>query len=325
MAGVDAGATEVRRVDDDAAGVDLDDERVGQGAAAPLKRGGRDREVRGRGGAGHVGVADRIDRDAEALVDRGAAEVRGVPQNGVDDEGPRRVPRRDPEAHAPAVEHVAAVDGTPLTVLLLVNRRPAQPHLAGRRRDQEIALLVEPQAVGTVEGQRHHARVRAGSHDEVVLELTLAAIEDEADPGVDVAVADAGEGRHVAAPAARLADEVMRVPGQAVEAGDRGGGLGPHQAHADDRRRTRLRRGERAAAGDPGVGRGQHQHGLARREEEAVTAAASEELHPGVGLAFVGLERQGQRAAGPQGRCRPGRGVRRTQKAHQETARNSAG
>src|SRR2546427_142869 len=102
------------------------------------------------------------------------------------------------------------VEETPAAaVLLLVDDRPAQPQLAGRRGDDEIAPVVEPHAVGALEAERDRARVGARSDDEVVLELAVAAIEDEADARIDLGVADAAERRDGANPLAPLAPQVM--------------------------------------------------------------------------------------------------------------------
>src|SRR5262249_11497376 len=65
-------------------GGQLGHKRVGDAAAElGLRRGGRDREVRGGRLAGHVGVAGAVDRDGGGAVVRRAAQVGRVGQRAV--------------------------------------------------------------------------------------------------------------------------------------------------------------------------------------------------------------------------------------------------
>src|SRR5262249_38334614 len=109
-----------------------------------------------------------------------------------------------------------------------------QTHLAGLGGDEQVAIAVEMEPAGAIEGHDYGVRVSARRHHEVVLQLALAAVEDEADAWVDVGVADASERRNIAAPAIGRSDERVATPRQRIHAGDGGGRIRADQTHAHD-------------------------------------------------------------------------------------------
>ena len=248
------------------------------------------REVGGDRRAGDVGVAGRVHRDAEPLVVRGAAKVGGVAEDRVDDEGSRGVPRGHAKADAVAVEHEATLDGPPRAGRLLIDDGASQPQLTGPGRQHQIAGIVQAQTVRAVEGEDDRRGVRAGRDHEVVLDLPLATVEEEADAGVHLVVAHSTEGRHVLSPARWLPDEVVAASGEWVDAADRHARIGADQTHPHDRRRRRDRRRRPRAvpAGRP-LGRDEHEDGLARRQEQSRTRGrapgTSHSRRPGQGWA----------------------------------------
>jgi hypothetical protein len=131
---------------------------------------------------------------------------------------------------------------------------------------------------------------------------SLAAVEDEADAGIDVGVVHARKRGHVATPALGRSQQVVAATRQQRLAGDGRTAVGADEPHPHDRRRR--------AVGGPGAGAArpeaarlagrQDQHGFGRRQEHAVAATAGQELHRAVGLAVVRLEGQGQWSAGAE-------------------------
>src|SRR5438552_8599719 len=200
------------------------------------------------------------------------------------------------------LEHVAALDLCPDAVNLLVDDWHSLANGAPARVQHELALSVDLQALPALEAEHDPFRVRPGCDDEVVFQLALVAVVDEIDTGIDRAVVDLGVGRDVGAPLRRiLADQIVCFSWQFFPPAQEGLGRGTHKTHAHhDWRPSRLRAKPLRRAAQVAfcvrVRLCQYEHGLARREIEAVAGAACEEAYVLVRLALIRLEVQRQLA-----------------------------
>ncbi len=217
------------------------------------------------------------------------AEVGRINDRGIDDESESRVVRGDLETDLmiPS-EREASVDRLPLAVLLLVDDRLGQAHLAAVERHDEVSLCVERRRASP-EAEVDACGVGAGLHDEVVLELAPATVVHEVDAWIYVRVRDFRISRHVRVPLRWVAAAVViDLAGQRLSSHPRrrpGGGA--EKIHLDDR-------GVRPALL-------QCQHRALAPEEERITASPGKKLHARVRLADVRLERQ--RELTVVGRC----------------------
>ena len=71
---------------------------------------------------------------------------------------------------------------------LLVDDWLLVPVLGLAQLDDEVALFVDPQAVGAVETQPDASWIRRGGNDPVVFEISIVAVVDKIDPGIDALV-----------------------------------------------------------------------------------------------------------------------------------------
>jgi len=199
------------------------------------------------------------------------------------------------EAHSRiSLEHVVAGHLAHLAVDPLVELRPGLPQLARADLDDEITFARQSPAVAALDGQGDDLGIGPRSDDEVVLELSLAAVEHEVDPRIDLLVTHAAVTWHAGAPTARVvAQVVVGLPRQGV--------LGGHAP-----------RWLRAGRPEPqGASRAVHGHdGFVGRENERVASAPREEPHVGRVLADVRFEPERQRAV-VMGRGHPRRRCRR--------------
>jgi hypothetical protein len=294
-----AGAPEIRGIEDVAAGRELGHEEVrvpGQRA----RRAGRGGKVGRARRAGDVDVPRPIPREEDLAVEirlglvAGAAEIRRVRDDRVDDEPAGPVVGAQPEPDAPpGVERV--VDGhRPADAAdPLVRDRSWLAHVAGGGVDDERALAVHLDAVGAVDAEADPARIRARRDHEVVLEPARPAVVHEVDAGVGVPVAHAAIRRRADGPLEPAARKVADGPRKPPAAGHprRGG-------HAD-----RLQAEKDAAVAE-------REHGLGRRQEGGVAPTARDEPYRRVELAAVRLEdrrapscRRGRRWAGAHRRA----------------------
>src|SRR5438876_4582114 len=89
-----------------------------------------------------------------------------------------------------ASEAIAAEDGAPFTVHLLVDDRPSQADVATGDVQHQLASGIQPEAVSALKAERNPVQVGSGRDDEVVLETPLIAVVDQIDSGVDLAIVD---------------------------------------------------------------------------------------------------------------------------------------
>src|SRR2546427_9092854 len=142
----------------------------------PEGTGGR-REV-GRGGeARHVGMATGIDCNAQALVNRTAAEVGGVRECRVDDQRPAPIVSAYLKADlVAAFELVTARDFLPDAIRLLIDHRLLESRLLILDRQDEVSLPVERRSLRSFHSHGDRTGVRAGSYDEVIFQFSLVAV-----------------------------------------------------------------------------------------------------------------------------------------------------
>src|SRR6266849_4657239 len=90
---------------------------------------------------------------------------------------------------------------------------------------------------GTLEAECDLVRVGGRRHAEIVFELSLIAVVNQVDAGIDAFVLDAAKVRNIVAPFRRnIADEIVALARECFGAGHGGGGISSIEMHADDRR-----------------------------------------------------------------------------------------
>src|SRR5262249_28611340 len=148
--------------------------------------------------AGDVEVPGTVARKADLALEvypglvAGAAEIRRVGDDRVDDEPSRSVVGTEPEPDLSlGVERVVGGHRPADAADPLVRDWPRLPDVAGRRVDDERSLAVHLDTLGTVDAEAYLVRIGPASDDVVVLERARAAIVDEVDASVDVAVSHA--------------------------------------------------------------------------------------------------------------------------------------
>src|SRR5262249_35508525 len=196
---------------------ELGDERV-RTPAQRLIGAGRGRKVRRARRARDVEVPGRVAREVNLAVEvypglvAGAAEIRRVRDDRVDDEPSRSVVVAQPEPDLSfRVERVLGCDRPAYAADPLVRDRPWLPDVAGGRVHHERALAVHLDVIGAVDAETDLVRIDAGCNDEVVLQAAGARVVHEVDAGVDIVVSDAtvrrrADGR-VDAAAGEVADD----------------------------------------------------------------------------------------------------------------------
>ena len=210
---------EIRRIEQrGTGGVELDHERIEAAALHGLRAAG-DRKVRGRRASDGVRIAGRVDRDAVGVVRAAAADIRRVAQDRIDDQRSAAVIRADAECHAGAsAADVTAVNGVASTIPLLVHHGRVLDDHPLADVDHEIAAVVDLETVRAEDLQPYEAGIGARSHDEVVLEAPLGAIEDDVDTGVELPRAKARIRRDVRLPSAAVTPaEIVHPPGKLIE------------------------------------------------------------------------------------------------------------
>ena len=122
-------------------------------------------------------------------------------------------------------------------VLLLVHERLLEPHFADPGLDYRIALAVEIKPIRSGKGQGNGRGVGVRDEHEVIFESASRFMIDEVNPGIDFPVGDAGIMRDIGAPTAGIvADEVMALARQLLQALYDRAGFGVHKPHAKDGR-----------------------------------------------------------------------------------------
>ena len=226
----------------------------------------------------------------------GAAEIRRVGDDRVDDEPPRSVVGAEPEPDVSrGVERIVYGDRPARAADPLVCDRARLPDVAGSRVDDQGSLAVHLDALGAVDPEADLVRIDPGGDDEVVLQAAGTRVVHEVDARVDVVVSDAAVRR-------RADGRVDAAVGKVAD---------------DARKQTashRPRRGVRADPlhaeyGVPAATVTERQDGLGRRQERGVGCAPRHELHVLVDLAAVGFEadpaRQGAVGSGSRGQGHP--------------------
>ena len=201
-----------------------------------------------------------------------------------------------------AREHIATRDLPPDAVHLLVDHWLPHADVPNGRAQHEVALVVHVEFVSPPEAKGDKTGIGPWAYDEVILQLTLVAVIDQVDPGVEGRILHLGVGGHVRPPLRGIiADEVVGPAGQLLPPHRPQGRLSPHEGHAQHRLGPRSPPRGFAMDGRFArwrLARRQHQDRPGGGEKEGVPGAAGEELHLGVGLAAVGLEGQGELAVG---------------------------
>ena len=131
----------------------------------------------------------------------------------------------------PALYDVAAVDGLPDAIELLVDARLPLSDVAGGCMENQVPICGDRQPGGAVVGEDDGSRVGPGRDDQVVLELFLRPVEDEVHARVHLPVAEARVGGNLRVPARGVvADEVIALARQLVFAHEGGPGVGAGEA-----------------------------------------------------------------------------------------------
>jgi hypothetical protein len=175
----------------------------------------------------------------------------------------------------------------------LVDDRLSLTDFAGGRVQHQIALGIHFKAVGALEGEDDPVGVGARAHNEVVLQLTLVAVIDEIDAGVEVVVPHLGIRGHIGAPLGGVvADEVVGLAGQFFQLHHARVGVSSQNDHSERRPRRVSRFFELCSRvwcfTFPRVFRlGENQDRLRGSEKECVRGTAGEELDLGIGLSGV--------------------------------------
>jgi hypothetical protein len=189
--------------------------------AGERSRGGR--EVRGVRGAGDIGVAGQIDRDAIWLVPAAATQEGREDQHRVDHERPGAVEPARRERDGGAVEAVAGGDVLPGAVDLLICDRRREDDVAIPHSQDQLASRRHAGIAGAFNRETRGAGIRAGSDHHVVLQLLAVAVEHDVDAVPDVGIPYAAERRDAAAPPIRVvANEIVDLRGSGVFACGRG-------------------------------------------------------------------------------------------------------
>ena len=98
-----------------------------------LEGSGSGREVSGGGLAGYIGASERVYRDGVTLIKTVTSKVRGINQNWINDQRPRRVivteSKSDP---ALTLRNITRSDSMSHTIRILVSNRFAPPYVSVR-------------------------------------------------------------------------------------------------------------------------------------------------------------------------------------------------
>ena len=137
----------------------------------------------------------------------------------------------------PAPDQVPSLNLDLAPVLLLVHERLLEPHFADPGLDYRIALAVEIKPIRSGKGQGNGGGVGMRGEHKVVFESASRFMIDEVNAGVEASVGDAGIVRDLRAPTAGIvADEVMALARQLLQALYDRAGFGVHKPHAKDGR-----------------------------------------------------------------------------------------
>ena len=210
-------------------------------------------------------------------------------QHRVDDERLRSVIRRNLKADLTRRRRPpGSTDRDAHAVDLLIQHWLAHPDRSTVDRSNQVASRIDSEG-RPFEGEANGLGVGVGSDHEVVFHLSLVAVEDQVDPGVEAAVENPRVCGHVPSPSGRGADEVVDAGRQRVGAFDANVPAGVGELHPHGRLPLVL---------IPPGGLLQRKNGFRGGQEHGIAAAARQELHLGVGLASVHLETQRQLSIG---------------------------
>jgi hypothetical protein len=144
---------------------------------------------------------------------------------------------------------------------------------------QEISLRVNGKAIGTLKAESDGLGVASGRDNKIEFELTLTAVMDHINAGIDLFVAHLAVIREIRAPPAGIvAQEVVAPARQFGFAANLGRAVRAEETNAEHRGRSVLRPYKWS-------GHGQRQHRFGRGQEQGVAAAAREKLHLALRLA----------------------------------------
>src|SRR5688572_23417226 len=138
------------------------------------------------------------------------AEVGEEREDRIDHQRPAPVIVCDVELDLISADGVAAGHDLSLAAPLLKDHRSVLADRPGVSVQKQIAIRFHPDALRPFEAEVNGTRVRSGGDDEVIFELSIAAVEKEIDSRIDLAIADALVNRHIADPfGAILTQEVI--------------------------------------------------------------------------------------------------------------------
>ena len=287
--------------------MELGDERVAVAAVVPRVEGPRGGgEVRGDGGSGDVGGPRRVDRDADAALVGGPAEVGGVGEAWVDYQRLVGSVISDPEPVGVAGERVTAVhrDAAAVDALEALWGRVADGAEGGS--DPKRPSRAEREALGASVGEPDVGGPCPRAEAKLVGEPSAPAPKDHVDPWPQLAVDEPAVGGEVGV--ALGAGEVVDPSGAAIGRDEPRVRVGAQKAQV--KRLAPLAPLER-------------QHRLAIREVEAVPGPLRVVADPLIGLAGVGDEGERQPRVGVRGAAPDGSGERGLRSVHWERGRGS--
>ena len=157
-------------------------------------------------------MAGRVNGDAERVVVVGAAEVGGIDERRVDDEGIARFVGADLESVGGQAQKLEPPgDGDALAVDVLIDGRRALFELAEGRPDHKGAVLGDAESLDPPVRHPDFGGIASGPDDELLLKMAAVAVEPEVDPVPDVPIDDLAPAADPGPPAGRIVAEVVVV------------------------------------------------------------------------------------------------------------------
>ena len=125
----------------------------------------------------------------------------------------------------------------------MIDQRLLEAQFTSRHVQYEVTIGIHLEPVRAGKAQGDGLRIGTRRDDEVVFKLSLVAVVDEIDPGIDVVVADLGVGRDVRAPLLGIVTQkVMDLAGEQLVAGHLRRVVGLKELQTEDRGGRLIRR-----------------------------------------------------------------------------------